>query len=214
MPEYTPFAYKILIVSRSRTVPCELVRALCDARELESAAATLEQRTRAIAATSRLLLACMAAGWRVHELASVLGLRHATASARIAAARRREVPLDGLRVPAPPSRPASPRAILGTPLGQREWLTLREASRHAAVSVHTVRLWRRAGLLPNCHWLTPTMPLYLRADLDRVRAAPRRGKVGVDRAALLTAIRATPGPNSPTPNASSAQPPTAPAVRR
>jgi hypothetical protein len=190
-------------------VPCELVRALHLARELESAADSLNQRRRAIAATSRLMLACVAAGWRVHELAQVMGMQHATASARIAAARRRQHPLEGLRVPAPPSRAAGPLAILGTPTFQREWLTLREASKHAAVSVHTVRLWRRAGLLPNCRWLTPTLPVYLRADLDRVRAAPRRGKVGVDRAALLTAIH-----TAPTPHPSSPQPPAAPAVSR
>jgi hypothetical protein len=80
-------------------------------------------------------------------------------------------------------------AELRTPVEQREWLSLSEAARHLRSSRRTIHGWNEAGLLPNTREPAKGSRLYLRADLDRVRHAPRRGAKQIDRKALLARIR-------------------------
>ena len=165
-------------------MPPELVHVLRTARRLEGMAATQAQRRAAIRATLVLLRACADAGWRGFELADLAGLAAPAVRQRVSAARRRGDHLTGLHIPEPLVA-RRPLALLATPVEQREWLRIDEAARLARVSRATLRSWRRAGLLPNTHWVTARYPLGLRADLLRVLRAPRdRYGRGVDHQAV------------------------------
>jgi len=91
----------------------------------------------------------------------------------------------GLDVPGPPAPPA---ALPEIPLKEREWLRAREATAFVGVCYETLTQWRKAGLLPATTRVDRSKCLYSRADLQRVMSAPRRGKVGVSRPAVLAAI--------------------------
>ena len=89
----------------------------------------------------------------------------------------------------------APAALPEIPLREREWLRAREATAFVGVCYETLTRWRKAGLLPVTTRVDRSKCLYSRADLQRVMSAPRRGKVGVPRPAVLTAIRSG-GPSS------------------
>ncbi len=156
----------------ARELPSDLVAVLRRARDVELAATTKAQRSSAIAATGRLLLACVDAGWRIYELVPALGLDRRTLSVRIGASRSRGETAAGLEV-APPPRRLRRADIVCVPVEEREWLTVYEAADLAGVSAGTVARWRRVGVLPNTMWVTTVQPLYLRADLLRVAGRPR-----------------------------------------
>jgi hypothetical protein len=56
----------------------------------------------------------------------------------------------------------------------------------------TLRGWRNDGLLPLTQLDEPARYIYYyaRSDLERILAAPRRGKLGINRVALKAAIDA------------------------
>jgi hypothetical protein len=171
-------------------LPRELVESLRRARELEVLASTRDQQLRAVAASGAFLFAAVDAGWSCTALARAMGLRPTTARARVRAARSRyERHSPAIVISEPPPRPLRPLDILKRPVTEREWLTLHEAASHAGRSLEAVRRWRRFGLLPNTQTISPTRMLYLRADLDRVTAAPQYRRGRVDRIALLEQIR-------------------------
>lgn len=173
---------------RARALPPELVAVLHRARDVEQEARGVERRQRAVAATTRLLLACTDAGWRIFELAPELGLNASTARARTANARARGIEaVGGLRIPPAPLRRLTRADIIRAPVDDREWLTTAEAAALTGKSAGTVARWRRVGVLPNTYWTTPGHPLYLRADLERVLREPSRWRNG---ATSLRTVRA------------------------
>jgi len=180
-------------MNRRREVPADLARSLRRAVRLEKAADGYDQRRRAIAGTSALLLAAANAGWRPGELADAAGLQAPAVRARIHVARKRHGGhAVGVDVPAPPQPPAPPPEL---PLHQREWLRSREALALTGVCSKTLTNWRRAQLLPTTRRVGRHHG-YALTDLLRVMSAPRRGRVGVCRSAVLAAIRADSIPGS------------------
>jgi hypothetical protein len=172
----------------SRAASDELREVLRRARQVEAAATTSAQRRRAVAATGALLLASVQAGWTPAELAKAIGLQDQTTRARIRRAKQRR---DGASVgitvePAPPR--STRRAQI--PLDQREWLRAGEAMQAAGVCYETLTQWRRAGLLPTGRRTGRGNIRYSQIDLQRIATAPRRGKTGVQRRAVLEAIKA------------------------
>lgn len=167
-----------------RTLPAELAAALERARATEAAADTQQRRSFAVAATARLLVAAVDAGWTMTEIAPVAGLKRSTAQRRAAVARARGADGRGLNVPLAPTRTATRPEVLAAPRGEREWLTAPEAAELAGVDRSTIARWRRAGVLPNTWWITTTRPLYLRADILRLARAPRWRNGGVKLADL------------------------------
>ena len=182
------------VLVRARQIPDELEHALRKARVVELAADRHDQRLAAIAASTNLLRAAVEAGWRVSELAPVMGLKAVTARKRIAGARRvRPVSAGGLTVPAP-ARKVTIGDYLRLPVEQRDWLTFGEACALTGLSTNGLRNWRLAGLLPNTRWVHPKKGLYLRSDLSRVLAAPPYNNRGHSHAAarqLITAANDT-----------------------
>jgi hypothetical protein len=172
----------------SRAVSPELREVLRRARQVEAAASTAAQRRRAVAATGALLLAGVEAGWRAAELARAAGLQDQTTRVRIRRARqRRDGAAVGIAVAAPPERNGRRPEI---PSEQREWLRAGEALQVAGVCYATLTQWRQVGLLPAARRTDSGHVRYARADLRRIAAAPRRGKAGVLRRAVLDAIEA------------------------
>lgn len=173
-------------VVENRQLPLDLVAALRRARELERLAAGRDQWVHATRATARLAQAAVAVGWRIVEVAADLELPAGTLSARI-----RGLPDaddTGLVVTPPP--PPAGHVAPPLPVDQREWLTYGEAAQVAGVSLGTVSQWHRAGLLPSTITGAKGRFLYSRTDLERIRSAPRRGTVGVDRPSVVKALRA------------------------
>lgn len=126
-------------------------------------------------ATATLMLAAVEHGWFVKDVAAAAGLSAGTASERINDARRRrgDTPT-GLALDRPtPVRGAL--AELAAPVEEREWLSRAEAAAFLDVAPNTIQSLYRAGLLPNSRSLTGTWRVYLRADLERVKAGPRKG---------------------------------------
>jgi hypothetical protein len=175
----------MIVPMPARELPVDLVQALHRARELEHGAVGIGQRRRAIQGTADLLLAAVSQGWHAAELGREIGIEAKAAQKRVAAARERYGDSrPALAVPEPPKRPKA-LDILKTPIEDREWLSLPEASAYTGRSCETIKKWRRLGLLPNTHTVTPTWKLYLRADLKRVMRAPEYKRGGVNRKALL-----------------------------
>jgi hypothetical protein len=110
------------------------------------------------------MLACIEAGWRIHEVADELGLKPSAAQMRIQTARDRGVTTDGLGVPAAPRRPPTRAEQLVAPVEEREWLTATEAGDLVGVGKSTIARWRRLGLLQHTLYADQPRPLYLRAD--------------------------------------------------
>lgn len=162
-----------------RQLPPDLVAVLRRARELEDAASSRVQLGCAIAATTRMLLACQHAGWRTFELADAVGLTSKAANKRVHDGRRRGLAAAAVDIP-PPARPRRKRTdIWSVPVERREWLTVGEAAAFAGVARSTVARWRRRGMLPNTDWSHATQPLYLRADLLRLTRQPPRNAGGL-----------------------------------
>jgi MerR-like DNA binding protein len=172
----------------SRVVGAELCEVLRRARQVEAAATTSAQRRRAVAATGALLLAAVQAGWSPAELARAVGLQDQTTRARIRRAKqRRDGASVGITVEPAPARHTRRTK---TPLEQREWLRAGEAMQVAGVCYETLTQWRRAGLLPTARRTGRGNIQYAQIDLQRIATAPRRGKTGVQRRAVLEAIKA------------------------
>lgn len=120
-------------------------------------------------------------------------MNHQTVAARVATARKLygdAVP--GLMVDAPLDRPPDPLAVLRQPVNQREWLTRAEAAEFLGCDPFSIRNWLAAGLLPNTQRPNGKKHLFLRADLQRIRNAPRYRGHGVDYRALRAQIEASP----------------------
>jgi hypothetical protein len=98
------------------------------------------------------------------------GISPRAASTRVGRARN-ENPVLALDLPMRP-RAVDPLDVLRLPVGERQWLSMFEAMIYAKISFHTLRAWRRAGLLPRTRWPRPRFALFHKADLDRVLAAP------------------------------------------
>lgn len=159
-----------------RELPESLTTVLFLARDLETSARGSHRERAAIAATSVLLLAAIDAGWQQLELARALGMKLGTVHKRIQSARQSHPDGTGVVVDAPLDRPPAPLAVLRRPVDQRGWLTVTEAAAYLGKDPETVRNWLNRGVLPNTDRRVANRHLYLRADLDRVMAAPRRGK--------------------------------------
>lgn len=176
-----------------RTLPPDLVRQLRTARRLEQLADGLNRQRDAITATGSLMLAAVEAGWTRTEIGAALGMNHQTVSARVVAARA----LYGdakpaLMVDAPLDRPPNPLAVLRQPVDEREWLTRLEAAEFLGCDPSSIRNWLAEGLLPNTQRPNGKKHLFLRADLQRIRNAPRYKGHGVDYRALRAQIEASP----------------------
>jgi excisionase family DNA binding protein len=139
------------------------------------------------------MLACVEAGWRINELADELELKRTAAQARVQTARDRGITTVGLDVPAAPRRRPTRADQLALPVDEREWLTATEAAELAGVGKSTIPRWLRLGLLPHTQYADRPRPLYLRADVLRVMAAPRASNGGIDPEAALERIRSRPG---------------------
>lgn len=163
----------------ARELPDDLAALLERARAVETAAATSSQRQNAATATTRLLLACLDAGWRLFELQAAAGLKRSTAQRRVTNARTRGLEPAAVVVPLPPARRRKRSDVWRTPVEQREWLSVQEAADFAGVNVSTIARWRRAGVLPNTTWTSSVQALYLRADIIRVAVQPRWRNGGV-----------------------------------
>lgn len=177
------------VTANARPVPASLRRQLMQARRIESIASSGEQRLRAIRATARLLSAAVQAGWRVSELADAIGMQRSTAAVRVRRVHATSEQVAGIAVPGPPV-PDTPDSDL--PLDERRWLRAREVRQLLGVSNATIGQWLNAGLLPRTR--SGTRARYLREDVDRLRTAPRRGRCGIDRAAVLRLIEQQPAP--------------------
>jgi len=162
-----------------RPLPDELLALVADTRAREEAARTRPQKTLAVLTTAHLLMACIDAGWRIHEIAPLLRLKRTTASKRVEVARQRGVSGAGFNVPPAPRKPPSRPKILAVPAEEREWLTAPEAAQLADVDRSTIPRWDRAGALPNTWRVIDRRPLYLRADVLRLAQAPRWRNGGV-----------------------------------
>ena len=111
-----------------RRVAIELAEVLGRAHALEAVADSRERASQARRATARLLLAAVDAGWRISELAPVVGLKRTTAQRRVATARRIGVTTAGIQVEPPPASAPRRTEITGTPVRDQEWLTSGEAA--------------------------------------------------------------------------------------
>lgn len=163
----------------ARPIPDELLAALRAARRVETTVDLPRQRARGYAATNRLLAAVHAAGWAYAEIAPVMGISAAAVRQRAV----RTGPAAGIEIPSPPEPEPAKHAVDRT-----VWLTSAEASAVASVSVATLALWRQAGLLPRTQPRSKTFFWYHVGDLQRIVAAPRYRRGGVDRSAVLAMI--------------------------
>jgi hypothetical protein len=126
------------------------------------------------------MLAAHEAGWSIVELAAVLGVKRSAAQMRIKVARDRGFTAQGLDVSPAPRRPPTRAEQLAVPVEEREWLTASEAAAVVGVGASTIPRWRKLGFLPNTMYVGRPRPLYLRADLLRIIAAPRAANGGID----------------------------------
>lgn len=171
-----------------RELPASLLADLRRVRALEAGGLLPHQARQAMRATNVLMLAAVEAGWTRGEIANALGMNRNAVQNRVVEARARlgsQPP--ALVVDHPLDKPPPRSSALALPLAQREWLTIGEAGDFAGVSRSAIRLWRLRGMLPHTDQATPSLYLYLRADLERIMSAPRRNN-GVDHTAVMTAV--------------------------
>ena len=134
------------------------------------------------------MMAARAAGWGWPQILNEIDVSYDAMRARCLSYRKANggSEVRGLDIaPAPAAKIApSPQ-----PVEHKRWLTRTEFMHLAGVtSSGTISLWRHAGLLPGTHDRPGRRTRYDRRDLDRILRAPRRGRTGVDRAAVLAAI--------------------------